>query len=62
MQFIIQIGRLVPYLILVYILLNRFELKGFAYATIISQLIQIIIVLVISYKTMNKKGVENYEE
>lgn len=55
-QFLIQIGRLAPYLILALLLLKTKGLTGFCYATIISQLIQIVIVILISFRALNREN------
>ncbi len=58
-QYHIQLGRLIPYLILSLVLVKYRGLIGFCYATIISQVIQIIIVLCISLNAIT--GSDNDE-
>ncbi len=54
-QFLIQIGRLIPYLILALLLIKSNGLTGFCYATIISQFIQIVIVVLISFRALERE-------
>ncbi len=52
MQYVIQIGRLAPYLLLTAWLVREHRLLGFCYATIISQIIQNMIMLIICFKAI----------
>ena len=54
-QFLIQLGRLVPYLILAFALIRSRGLTGFCYATIISQLVQIAVVVLISLRSLGRE-------
>lgn len=56
MQYYIQIGRLVPYLLFTVLLIGKYSLTGFCYATIISLLVQNLIVLLICFKTIEGGG------
>lgn len=52
MQYVIQLGRLIPYIVLTFILFNLFGLYGFCYATMISQFIQISLVIVVTFRAI----------
>lgn len=59
MQYFIQIGRLAPYLLFTVLLIGKYGLFGFCYATIISQVIQNLIVLFICFKAVGGKKIES---
>lgn len=59
MQYFVQIGKIVPYFFFIILLIGKYGLVGFCYATIVSQLIQNVIVLVICFKTI--EGDDNIE-
>lgn len=58
MQYYVQLGRLVPYLFLTIILIKKFELSGFCIATIIAQIIQILIIISSTYRAIRSKSDE----
>lgn len=59
-QYSIQLGRLIPYVILALIFIKLNGLVGFCYATIISQIIQILLVMVISLKAIKRKDNDEF--
>lgn len=59
-QYYVQLGRLIPYLLLAFIMIRKFELTGFCIATIIAQVIQILIIVSITYRAIRRKSNECY--
>lgn len=62
MQYFIQMGKLAPYLLFVFLLIGKHGLIGFCYATIISQIVQNMILLFICFKAIggnNNESISN---